>query len=76
MIDGANNVEVKLNNGKKVPAKVVGTDPLLDLAVLEIDGTDVKRVATLETQKNSYRGNGNSHWESIGARRYCNKGDY
>lgn len=47
MIDGANKVEVKLNNGKKVPAKVVGTDPLLDLAVLEIDGADVKRVAIL-----------------------------
>ncbi|EOO56379.1 hypothetical protein ICM_05702 [Bacillus cereus BAG1X2-3] len=47
VIDGANKVEVKLNNGKKVPAKVVGTDPLLDLAVLEIDGADVKRVATL-----------------------------
>ncbi|OUC02608.1 serine protease [Bacillus thuringiensis serovar medellin] len=47
VIDGANKVEVKLNNGKKILAKVVGTDPLLDLAVLEIDGTDVKRVATL-----------------------------
>ncbi|HFK1724280.1 TPA: S1C family serine protease, partial [Bacillus cereus] len=47
VIDGANKVEVKLNNGKKVPAKVVGTDSLLDLAVLEIDGADVKRVATL-----------------------------
>ncbi|WP_033669804.1 S1C family serine protease [Bacillus cereus] len=47
VIDGANKIEVKLNNGKKVTAKVVGTDPLLDLAVLEIDGTDVKRVATL-----------------------------
>ncbi len=47
VIDGANKVEVKLNNGKKVPAKVVGTDPLLDLAVLEIDGVDVKRVAKL-----------------------------
>ncbi|EJS46874.1 hypothetical protein ICG_05464 [Bacillus cereus BAG1X1-3] len=53
VIDGANKVEVKLNNGKKVPAKVVGTDPLLDLAVLEIDGTDVKKVATLgDSDKN------------------------
>ncbi|PFA91057.1 S1C family serine protease [Bacillus cereus] len=47
VIDGADNVEVKLNNGKKVSAKVVGKDPLLDLAVLEIDGADVKKVATL-----------------------------
>ncbi|EOP91857.1 hypothetical protein IGM_01917 [Bacillus cereus HuB4-4] len=53
VIDGANKVEVKLNNGKKVPAKVVGTDPLLDLAVLEIEGIDVKRVATLgDSEKN------------------------
>ncbi|EJP84425.1 protease HhoA [Bacillus cereus VD142] len=47
VIDGANKIEVKLNNGKKLTAKVVGTDPLLDLAILEIDGTDVKKVATL-----------------------------
>ncbi|MBW3496391.1 S1C family serine protease [Bacillus sp. FDAARGOS_1420] len=47
VIDGSNKIEVKLNNGKKLTAKVVGTDPLLDLAILEIDGTDVKKVATL-----------------------------
>ncbi|PRS99019.1 serine protease [Bacillus thuringiensis] len=51
VIDGANNIEVKLNNGKKVSAKVVGTDPLLDLALLEIEGVDVKRVATLGDSK-------------------------
>ncbi len=55
---------------KKVPAKVVGTDPLLDLAVLEIDGIDVKKSRkTWRLRKNSYRGNGNSHWESIRTRR-------
>ncbi|MGE6593683.1 S1C family serine protease [Bacillus mycoides] len=47
VIDGASKIEVKLNNGKNLIAKVVGKDPLLDLAVLEIDGTDVKNVATL-----------------------------
>ncbi|PGM96470.1 serine protease [Bacillus cereus] len=47
VIDGASKIEVKLNNGKNLIAKVVGKDPLLDLAVLEIDGTDVKKVATL-----------------------------
>lgn len=32
---------------KNLNAKVVRKDPILDLAVLEIDGTDVKKVATL-----------------------------
>ncbi|MGF9964195.1 S1C family serine protease [Bacillus rhizoplanae] len=47
VVDGANKLEVKLSNGTNVPAKLVGKDPWLDLAVVEIDGKNVNKVATL-----------------------------
>lgn len=47
VVDGANKLAVKLSDGKKVEAKLVGKDPWLDLAVVEIDGSNVNKVATL-----------------------------
>lgn len=47
VVDGANKLAVKLSDGKKVDAKLVGKDPWLDLAVVEIDGANVNKVATL-----------------------------
>ena len=37
VVEGATEIEVGLWNGKKVPAKVVGTDPDTDVAVIKID---------------------------------------
>lgn len=45
VIDGANQIEVSLSDGTRVEAKVVGSDPLTDLAVLEIDGEHVTKIA-------------------------------
>ncbi|EEL86806.1 serine protease [Bacillus cereus] len=47
VVDGANKLAVKLSDGKQVDAKLVGKDPWLDLAVVEIDGSAVNKVATL-----------------------------
>ncbi|MGE6537923.1 S1C family serine protease [Bacillus luti] len=47
VVDGANKLAVKLSDGKQVDAKLVGKDPWLDLAVVEIDGSTVNKVATL-----------------------------
>lgn len=47
VVDGAEEVEVTLNNDKKLPAKVLGSDKLADLAVLEIDGSKIETVAKL-----------------------------
>jgi len=47
VVEGAKRLEVKLANGEKVAAKLVGSDQWLDLAVVEIDGTNIKTVATL-----------------------------
>ena len=46
VIHGAKQVNVILSSGKKLPAKVVGTDGVTDLAVLKINGQDVHQVAT------------------------------
>ncbi|WP_242223743.1 S1C family serine protease [Bacillus cereus group sp. BfR-BA-01380] len=47
VVDGANKLQIKLSNGTNVEAKLVGKDPVLDLAVVEIDGKNVNKVATL-----------------------------
>ncbi len=47
VVEGAKRLEVKLANGEKIAAKLVGSDRWLDLAVIEIDGTNIKTVATL-----------------------------
>lgn len=38
VIEGAKEVEVSLYNGEKMPATLVGTDPLTDIAVIKITG--------------------------------------
>ncbi|KIL49255.1 S1C family serine protease [Jeotgalibacillus soli] len=45
VIEGAESVEVTLADGTKVPAEVLGGDIWTDLAVLQIDGSDVETVS-------------------------------
>lgn len=40
VIDKATEVEVTLNNNKKYTAKLIGTDPTTDIALLKIEGAD------------------------------------
>ncbi|MFS0562502.1 trypsin-like peptidase domain-containing protein [Terribacillus sp. 179-K 1B1 HS] len=49
VVDGATSLEVTLANGGKEKATLLGTDQISDLAVLEIDGTNVDTVATFGT---------------------------
>jgi putative serine protease PepD len=39
VVDGASSVTVKIGDGKTLPAKVVGTDPSTDLALLKVNAT-------------------------------------
>jgi serine protease Do len=39
VIDGASKITVKLSSGKSLDAKVIGTDPRSDLAVIKVDAT-------------------------------------
>ncbi|MFK2826583.1 trypsin-like peptidase domain-containing protein [Bacillus sp. B190/17] len=45
VIEGAQQLEVTLADGTKLPAKLRGTDIWSDLAVIEVDGKNIKKVA-------------------------------
>jgi serine protease Do len=47
VISGASQIEISLGNEKKLPAKLLGSDPLLDLAVLEVKGEEIEDVIEL-----------------------------
>ena len=47
VISGASQIEISLGNEKKLPAKLLGSDPLLDLAVLEVKGEEIEDVIQL-----------------------------
>jgi serine protease Do len=44
VVQGATDVRVTLNDRRILPAKVIGTDPLTDLAVIKIEGSDFSAV--------------------------------
>lgn len=45
VVEGADQLEVTLSDGKKLSAKLLGSDVWTDLAVIEVDGKDVNTVA-------------------------------
>ncbi|MUK89759.1 PDZ domain-containing protein [Ornithinibacillus sp. L9] len=47
VVDGAEEVEVVLTSEERLSAKVLGTDELTDLAILEVDGSQINKVANL-----------------------------
>ncbi|AXI08003.1 serine protease [Oceanobacillus zhaokaii] len=47
VVDGAQQVEVVLNEDERLDAKVLGGDSLTDLAVLEVDGATIDTVASI-----------------------------
>jgi Do/DeqQ family serine protease len=51
VIDGADQIKVDLNDDRTLDAKVVGTDPLSDLAVLKIDATNLPVLALGDSDK-------------------------
>ena len=47
VVANAGEVEIVLDNDERIPAKVLGSDELTDLAVLEVDGKKIDTVAKL-----------------------------
>ncbi|WP_226668684.1 S1C family serine protease [Metabacillus litoralis] len=45
VIAGASQVEISLNDGTRVPAELLGSDALTDLAVLRVDSEKITKVA-------------------------------
>lgn len=56
VVQDAQEVEVEFKDEKRVRAKVLGTDALNDLAVLEIDGSEVEYVAKLGSSEDLHVG--------------------
>ncbi len=51
VVDNATKVSVSFMNGKKTTAKVVGTDPKTDLAVIKIDETGLPHLKFADSEK-------------------------
>lgn len=51
VVNNADKVQIQLADEKKLDAKVLGTDSLSDLAVLEVEGNDIQTVAKLGSSK-------------------------
>ncbi|WP_330949381.1 S1C family serine protease [Virgibacillus sp. MG-45] len=51
VVEGAQEVEIVLHNDERIKAKVLGSDKLSDLAVLQTDGEKIDTVASLGSTK-------------------------
>ncbi|SFT90982.1 Do/DeqQ family serine protease [Algoriphagus locisalis] len=51
VVENANRLEISLDNNKRYVAKVIGTDPTTDLALLKIDGEDLPYVRFGDSDK-------------------------
>jgi Do/DeqQ family serine protease len=51
VVEAADKVEVKLKDGRELPAKIFGTDEKTDIAVLKVDATDLPIVELADSDK-------------------------
>ena len=51
VVDGATDVRITLSDKREFGAKVVGTDPKTDIAVLKIDGSNLKPITLGDSSK-------------------------
>jgi serine protease Do len=45
VVDGADKIVVTLQDGKKLDAKLIGTDPKTDVALIKVDGSSLPHIA-------------------------------
>ncbi len=51
VVDGSDRVEVTLKDGRSFPGKVMGTDPLTDVAVIKIEAEDLPAVTFADSDQ-------------------------
>ena len=51
VIDGADELEVTLNDNRKFPAKVIGTDPTTDIALIKVEANDLPTIPFGDSEK-------------------------
>ncbi|MFA8439048.1 S1C family serine protease [Pueribacillus sp. YX66] len=49
VVRDATGIEVTLSDGERLEAELVGSDPLMDLAILQVDASKVKKIAEFGT---------------------------
>lgn len=51
VVQGADTIKVALNDGRELTAKVVGTDPQSDLAVIKVDAKNLPAITFADSEK-------------------------
>ncbi len=51
VIDRADEITVTLSDGRALPAKLIGTDPQVDLAVLKVDATKLTQIVFTDSSR-------------------------
>lgn len=51
VVDGADTVEVTLKDGRKLQGRVLGSDPVTDVAVVKVDATDLPTVTLSDSEQ-------------------------
>lgn len=51
VIDGADELEVTMNDNRKFPAKIIGADPTTDIALIKIEATDLPTIPFGDSEK-------------------------
>jgi len=51
VVSGATKIIVKLHDGRKYTAKLIGTDPKTDIAIIKIDAKDLKPITIADSSK-------------------------
>ena len=51
VVDGADELKVTLNDNRKFPAKLIGTDPATDIALIKIDAKDLPTIPFGDSEK-------------------------
>lgn len=51
VIDGADELEVTLNDNRKFPAKLIGTDPSTDIALIKVEAKDLPTIPFGDSEK-------------------------
>ena len=75
VVDGADEVKVVLADGKKeFDAKVIGTDPQTDIALIKVEGKNLPAITVTDRRQAGSRRHSAGHRQSVRCRPDCHHG--